>query len=333
MLDIDLARLVGDGPGGEGVAEAVGVHLGDPGRAPETAEQLLEAVGLEPRVRIEAPVAGVDEERARGVAADGGVRRERLGAACGEGDHALLVPLAVPHVEAARREVTIEQVEADGFAAADAAVEQGQQQRPIAQAHRRDGIAGVEQLGDLFSAEGLDDAQGDLHVTQAAEGGVLEEARALPPGEETAPLAKVAVPGLASEMRGALEVGDHMRGADRAHVLRRAVLAQRPLEALERPAIGLQGARGLPLDPAVGEVERDQRGQGRHVPRHPVHGRSSARGSQVRPGLAGAPVFLAAFGTTIADDPNEISLAILEKPSGEHWFGTDGLGRDYFARG
>ena len=35
MLDIDLARLVGDGPGGEGVAEAVGVHLGDPGRAPE----------------------------------------------------------------------------------------------------------------------------------------------------------------------------------------------------------------------------------------------------------------------------------------------------------
>ena len=156
--------------------EAVGVHLGDPGRAPETAEQLLEAVGLEPGVRIEATVAGVDKEGARGVAADGGVRRERLGAACGEGDHALLVALAVPHVEAARREVTIEQVEADGFAAADAAVEQGQQQRAIAQAHRRDGIAGVEQLGDLFSAEGLDDAQGDLHVTQAAEGGVLEEA-------------------------------------------------------------------------------------------------------------------------------------------------------------
>ena len=40
-----------------------------------------------------------------------------------------------------------------------------------------------------------------------------------------------------------------------------------------------------------------------------------------------AVLFLAAFGPTIVDDPNEISLAILEKPSGEHWFGTDGLGR------
>lgn len=45
-----------------------------------------------------------------------------------------------------------------------------------------------------------------------------------------------------------------------------------------------------------------------------------------------AVVFLAAFGMMIVDDPNEISMAILEKPSGEHWFGTDGLGRDYFAR-
>ena len=42
--------------------------------------------------------------------------------------------------------------------------------------------------------------------------------------------------------------------------------------------------------------------------------------------------FLAAFGSTVVGDPNEISMAILEKPSSEHWFGTDGLGRDYFAR-
>ena len=43
-------------------------------------------------------------------------------------------------------------------------------------------------------------------------------------------------------------------------------------------------------------------------------------------------LFLAAFGGAISDDPNEITLDILQKPSSEHWFGTDGLGRDYFAR-
>jgi peptide/nickel transport system permease protein len=43
-------------------------------------------------------------------------------------------------------------------------------------------------------------------------------------------------------------------------------------------------------------------------------------------------LFLAAFGGAISADPNEITLNILQKPSSEHWFGTDGLGRDYFAR-
>lgn len=43
-------------------------------------------------------------------------------------------------------------------------------------------------------------------------------------------------------------------------------------------------------------------------------------------------LFLAAFGGAISADPNEITLDILQKPSDEHWFGTDGLGRDYFAR-
>ena len=43
-------------------------------------------------------------------------------------------------------------------------------------------------------------------------------------------------------------------------------------------------------------------------------------------------IFLAAFGSTVSDDPNQITLDILQKPSSEHWFGTDGLGRDYFAR-
>ena len=79
MLDIDLARLVGDGPSGERVAEAVGVHLRDAGGAPASTEQLFEAIGLEPGVRIEATVAGVHKQGPRRLAADRGVGGERGG--------------------------------------------------------------------------------------------------------------------------------------------------------------------------------------------------------------------------------------------------------------
>ena len=43
-------------------------------------------------------------------------------------------------------------------------------------------------------------------------------------------------------------------------------------------------------------------------------------------------IVLAAFGPLIAGDPTKLSPNILAAPSGEYWFGTDGLGRDYFAR-
>ena len=43
-------------------------------------------------------------------------------------------------------------------------------------------------------------------------------------------------------------------------------------------------------------------------------------------------VFLAAFGPIIIPDSETISTDILLGPSGEHWFGTDRLGRDYLAR-
>ena len=43
-------------------------------------------------------------------------------------------------------------------------------------------------------------------------------------------------------------------------------------------------------------------------------------------------LFLAAFGPMITADPNSLSPEILASPSSEHWFGTDKLGRDYFAR-
>ena len=43
-------------------------------------------------------------------------------------------------------------------------------------------------------------------------------------------------------------------------------------------------------------------------------------------------IFLAAFGPIIVPDSETISPDILLGPSGEHWFGTDRLGRDYLAR-
>ena len=43
-------------------------------------------------------------------------------------------------------------------------------------------------------------------------------------------------------------------------------------------------------------------------------------------------VFMAAFGPMLTADPDRVSPDILAGPTGEHWFGTDRLGRDYFAR-
>ena len=48
--------------------------------------------------------------------------------------------------------------------------------------------------------------------------------------------------------------------------------------------------------------------------------------------IALAMIVLAAFGPLISGDPTKVSVDILHAPSSEYWFGTDGLGRDYFAR-
>ena len=48
VLDVEFAGVLLDGPGREGIAKAVGVAAGHVGGASAAAEQLLEAVGLEP---------------------------------------------------------------------------------------------------------------------------------------------------------------------------------------------------------------------------------------------------------------------------------------------
>ena len=43
-------------------------------------------------------------------------------------------------------------------------------------------------------------------------------------------------------------------------------------------------------------------------------------------------IFLAVFGPLLTTDPSAVSADILVSPNSDHWFGTDRLGRDYFAR-
>jgi peptide/nickel transport system permease protein len=43
-------------------------------------------------------------------------------------------------------------------------------------------------------------------------------------------------------------------------------------------------------------------------------------------------LFMAVFGPWLAPDGNRVTREILRGPSSAHWFGTDNLGRDYFAR-
>ena len=79
-----------------------GVAAGHVGGATAAAEQLLEAVGLEPYAgpQLAGPGEG-PHERARRRPADGEVGLERGLAAAGEGDDALLVALAVANQQAA----------------------------------------------------------------------------------------------------------------------------------------------------------------------------------------------------------------------------------------
>ena len=65
VLDIELPGVVGDGPGGERVAEAVGVHFGDPGFAAEGAQADLEAVDAQADAGVQAAIARAEEERPR----------------------------------------------------------------------------------------------------------------------------------------------------------------------------------------------------------------------------------------------------------------------------
>ena len=66
VLDIEFAGVVSDGPGGEGVAEAMGMDPGDARGPAEPAQQLLEPVRPEADAVVEARVGGQRRRAALG---------------------------------------------------------------------------------------------------------------------------------------------------------------------------------------------------------------------------------------------------------------------------
>ena len=233
VLDIELARVMRDGPGGERVAEAVGVHPRDARGPAEPAQQLLEPVRPETDAGVEARVAGSDEERARGGTAVGEIGGEGVAAASGEGHDAVLAALAVADAQPALRPGAVREVQLDRFGTADAGVQQREKDRPVAAAHHRGGVAASDQAGDLRGCERRHDLAGQPHVAEAAERVVVGVAGGVQPTEEAAHLAEVAVASIGPMGGEPGQVGDDVVGTDLAGIQRRPVF---PEAAQKRPS-------------------------------------------------------------------------------------------------
>ena len=91
-------------------------------------------------------------------------------------DDAGLAPFAVAHVEPARCEVAVGEVHGDGFGAADAGIQQREENRPVATAERGVAIAAGEERLHLGRRERGHDLLGYPHVAQTVEGIVLRVA-------------------------------------------------------------------------------------------------------------------------------------------------------------
>jgi len=116
ILDIEFSGVGLDCPGGEGVAEAMGVHLRDAGAAAQSYQDLLEAIGLEPDARSEGPVAiGGQEKGAWFVIAQVQVVQQSITASGGEGNHPLFVTLSVEDAESARFQLQVIEVQLHQF--------------------------------------------------------------------------------------------------------------------------------------------------------------------------------------------------------------------------
>ena len=122
------------------------------------------------------------------------------------------------HVETAAREVAVREVQSDRFGTADTGIEQGEEDRPIAAAHDRGGLAAGEQAADLGRRQRRHDRVGQADVAEAAEGVVGGIAGGVQPTEEAAHLAEVAVASIGPMGGEPGQVGDDVVGTDLAGI-------------------------------------------------------------------------------------------------------------------
>ena len=116
-LHVDLAGLLFDGPGGEGVAEAVRVDLGDGGLFAEALEDGAHGAAAE------GPAAAGEEEGPRADASKVlEVMLDGLAGSLSNSDHSLLVPLAMTDLDALALEVYVIELKADQLAGAEASI-------------------------------------------------------------------------------------------------------------------------------------------------------------------------------------------------------------------
>ena len=174
----------------------------------------------------------------------------------------MLVALAVANQQAAAGEVAVGQVERAQFGAADAGVEEEQHHGGIAPPDGGGGIARRHQARELGGAEGRYELGREADVAQAAERRVVEEAGGHAPVEEAAHLAEVAMAGGGPAGLKGLAVADHGRGLDGRGLIGHSLRGDAALEPGQRLAVGALGAWREALDPAAGEIEGDQLGEG-----------------------------------------------------------------------
>ena len=161
----------------------------------------------------------------------------------------------------ALRQGAVREVQSDRLRAADARVQQRQEDRAIAAAHLRGGVAAGEQAGDLLRCQRRHDPAGQADVAEAAERVVGGIAGGAQPGAEAAHLAEVAVTGVGAAGGEAGEVGDDVVGAEAVRIQRRPILDEAAGEAGQRLPIGLDGAGRLALEGTAGQVGGDEGGQ------------------------------------------------------------------------
>lgn len=125
-LDIDLAGLLFDGPGGEGVTKAMRVDLGDGGLFAEALED-----GAHGGAAEGAAAAGEEEGARVKASKPAQVVLDRLAGSLPDSDHSLLVALAVADVDALAAEVDVLQLQVRQLAGAEAGVEEGENEGAV----------------------------------------------------------------------------------------------------------------------------------------------------------------------------------------------------------